>query len=65
MITGDIKNKLDRLWLTFHSNGISNPLTVIEQILCPIPPSSPSQAPVRPGHGVRTMSAGALDGAGR
>ena len=32
MITGDLKNKVDRLWLTFHSNGISNPLTVIEQI---------------------------------
>ena len=32
MITGEIKNKVDRLWDAFHSNGISNPLTVIEQI---------------------------------
>lgn len=32
MITGDLKNKVDRLWSTFWSNGISNPLSVIEQI---------------------------------
>lgn len=32
MITGDLKNKVDRLWTTFWNNGISNPLTVIEQI---------------------------------
>jgi type I restriction enzyme M protein len=32
MITGDLKNKVDRLWTTFSNNGISNPLTVIEQI---------------------------------
>ena len=31
-ITGDLKNKVDRLWTTFWNNGISNPLTVIEQI---------------------------------
>ncbi|GMV27629.1 MAG: hypothetical protein AMXMBFR58_36600 [Phycisphaerae bacterium] len=32
MITGDIKNRVDRIWTTFWNNGISNPLSVIEQI---------------------------------
>lgn len=32
MITGALKNKIDKLWLEFHSGGITNPLTVIEQI---------------------------------
>ncbi len=32
MITGDLKSKVDRLWTTFWTSGISNPLTVIEQI---------------------------------
>ncbi len=32
MITGPLKSKLDKLWLEFHSGGITNPLTVIEQI---------------------------------
>lgn len=32
MITGDIKSKIDKLWETFWTGGISNPLTVIEQI---------------------------------
>lgn len=32
MITGDLKNKIDRLWLEFWQGGITNPLTVIEQI---------------------------------
>jgi len=32
MITGALKNKVERLWLEFHSGGITNPLTVIEQI---------------------------------
>jgi type I restriction enzyme M protein len=32
MITGSIKNQVDRLWKTFWSNGISDPLRVIEQI---------------------------------
>lgn len=32
MITGKLKGDLDRLWLEFHSGGITNPLTVIEQI---------------------------------
>jgi type I restriction enzyme M protein len=32
MITGDIRNQIDRIWDTFWSGGISNPLEVIEQI---------------------------------
>src|SRR5215813_6442916 len=32
MITGDIKNQIDRIWDSFWSGGISNPLEVIEQI---------------------------------
>ena len=32
MITGTLKSRIDRLWLEFHSGGITNPLTVIEQI---------------------------------
>lgn len=32
MITGALKLKVDQLWLEFHSGGITNPLTVIEQI---------------------------------
>ena len=32
MITGDVKNKVDALWTTFWNNGISNPLSVIEQV---------------------------------
>lgn len=32
MITGDIKNRIDRIWDAFWSGGISNPLEVIEQI---------------------------------
>lgn len=32
MITGDIKNQIDRIWDSFWSGGIANPLEVIEQI---------------------------------
>jgi len=32
MIAGELKSKVDRLWTTFWNNGISNPLSVIEQI---------------------------------
>lgn len=31
-ITGHVKSELDKLWLEFHSGGITNPLTVVEQI---------------------------------
>lgn len=32
MVTGEIKNKVDRIWETFWTGGITNPLSVIEQI---------------------------------
>lgn len=32
MITGELKNKIDRIWDAFWSGGISNPLEVIDQI---------------------------------
>ncbi len=32
MITGDIKNQIDRIWDAFWAGGISNPMEVIEQI---------------------------------
>jgi hypothetical protein len=32
MLTGDIRNHIDRIWDAFWSGGISNPLEVIEQI---------------------------------
>ncbi len=31
MITGEIRNKVDKLWEVFWTGGITNPLTVIEQ----------------------------------
>lgn len=32
MITGELKNRIDRIWETLWTAGISNPLTVIEQL---------------------------------
>ncbi|WP_455582628.1 type I restriction-modification system subunit M [Dysosmobacter sp.] len=32
MITGELKNKIDSLWETFWTGGLTNPLTVIEQV---------------------------------
>lgn len=32
MITGELKNKIDSIWTTFWTGGITNPLSVIEQI---------------------------------
>jgi len=32
MITGDLKNKVDKLWEMFWTGGLTNPLEVIEQI---------------------------------
>jgi type I restriction enzyme M protein len=32
MLTGELRNKVDKLWDTFWTGGISNPLEVIEQI---------------------------------
>lgn len=31
MLTGEIRNKVDRIWETFWTGGVTNPLTVIEQ----------------------------------
>ncbi len=31
MVTGEFKNSVDRIWETFWTGGITNPLTVIEQ----------------------------------
>ena len=32
MVTNQLKSKIDTLWLEFHSGGVTNPITVIEQI---------------------------------
>lgn len=32
MITGEVKNKIDGIWDTFYSAGITSPLTVLEQM---------------------------------
>ncbi|HVJ44533.1 MAG TPA: class I SAM-dependent DNA methyltransferase [Dongiaceae bacterium] len=32
MLTGEIRNKIDDIWNSFWSGGVSNPLSVIEQI---------------------------------
>ena len=32
MLNGDIRNKVDQIWNTFWAGGLSNPLSVIEQI---------------------------------
>lgn len=32
MVTGELKSKIDRVWEAFWTGGISNPLTVIEQM---------------------------------
>ena len=30
MITGELRNKIDKIWETFWTGGITNPLDVIE-----------------------------------
>src|SRR5436190_19179320 len=32
MLTGELKNQIDRIWDAFWAGGIANPLEVIEQI---------------------------------
>ena len=32
MVTGMIKNKIDKIWTDIWAGGITNPLTVIEQL---------------------------------
>ena len=34
MITGELRNKVDKIWETFWTGGITNPLSVIEQFTC-------------------------------
>ena len=46
MITGEIRNKVDQIWNTFWSGGVSNPLSVIEQITYPVPVREPRRCSV-------------------
>ena len=32
MLTGELRNQIDRIWDSFWSGGIANPIEVIEQI---------------------------------
>ncbi|MEY3240687.1 MAG: hypothetical protein RIR11_2125, partial [Bacteroidota bacterium] len=32
MITGDLKSQIDKVWEAFWTGGLSNPITVIEQM---------------------------------
>ena len=32
MITGELKSKIDSIWVTIWSGGIANPLSVMEQL---------------------------------
>ena len=32
MLTGELRSQVDRLWDSFWTGGISNPLKVVEQI---------------------------------
>ena len=32
MITGTVRNKVDKIWESIWAGGITNPLTVIEQL---------------------------------
>ena len=32
MITGDIKNQVDRIWDVFWTSGITNPMDVLSQM---------------------------------
>jgi type I restriction enzyme M protein len=32
MITGELKSQIDKVWEAFWTGGLSNPLTVIEQM---------------------------------
>jgi hypothetical protein len=48
VITGEIKSQVNKVWNTFWSGGISNPLEVIEQITCLLfLKRSPDQPPRR------------------
>jgi type I restriction enzyme M protein len=34
ILTSETRNQVDQIWNTFWSGGESNPLSVIEQIIC-------------------------------
>ena len=36
MITGELRNQVDKLWTEFWTGGITNPLMVIDQDLTPV-----------------------------
>lgn len=52
MITGEIKNKIDQIWDTFFVAGITNPITVLEQMTYILHEDARRQA--APGRGKRT-----------
>ena len=37
MITGEIKNQIDQIWDTFFVAGVTNPITVLEQMTYILP----------------------------
>ena len=34
MVTGELRNKVDQIWQTIWTGGITSPITVLEQITC-------------------------------
>ena len=36
MLTGELKSQVDKVWDSFWSGGISNPLEIIEQLFASI-----------------------------
>ena len=48
MITGALKSKVDSIWNTMWSGGISNPLSVIEQLTYLLFTTHPEGAQGRP-----------------
>ncbi len=34
MLTGTVRNKIDKIWLDIFAGGITNPITVIGQLTC-------------------------------
>lgn len=33
MITGDIKNKIDNIWITLATGDVVNPISAVEQLI--------------------------------
>ena len=55
MLTGELKNQIDRIWDAFWSGGISNPLEVIEQITFGDPATNPKGWPLQRLKGMLSM----------